>query len=246
MNKGIETPNKRYNLRDLERHEDLKRFFYRFSQELVPTPGEGKNRLLDLGCGMAEFARFSINKGWLVSVADISVDNVRHASELGIDTRCLDLNMALPYEDKSFNLVTLIEVLEHIMNAEMLVDEIYRVLADDGHFLLSTPNYAFYKHRLNGILGKAPPEEGRHLRFFIKRKLKNILISRGFRIVKINSFGYLPLFNKIMLRRMFGKEKIRFRIPYIFETIFAEHFVWLMEKKIQQNKGQKVNQFHLL
>lgn len=140
MNKGLETPNKRHNFRNLERNECFNRFFYRFSQDILPTAAKDKNRLLDLGCGMAEFARFAINKGWSVSVADISENNVRHASKLGIEAKCLDLNIALPYEDKQFNLVTLIEVLEHIMNAEMLIDEIYRVLKDDGHFLLSTPN----------------------------------------------------------------------------------------------------------
>lgn len=231
MKNNVETVKKGYTFRNLERQENLNRFFYKFSQSLLPEPANGKNRLLDLGCGMAEFARFAINKEWSASVSDVSEDNVRSANELGIDAKCLDLNLPLPYENKSFHLVTLIEVLEHIMNAEMLVEEIYRVLTDDGHFLLSTPNYAFYKHRLNGMAGKSPPEEGKHVRFFIRRKLKNLLISRGFRIVKRNSFGYVPLFNKILFRRTFGKEKIRLPIPYVFETIFAEHFVWLMEKQ---------------
>ena len=216
--------------RDLDRQEQLDRFFYRFSKELLPIPAGDKKQFLDLGCGMAEFARFAISKGWSASVSDVSEKNVVHATELGLDAKHLDLNLPLPYNDKSFQVVVLIEVLEHIMNAETLVDEIFRILADDGTFLLSTPNYAFYKHRLNGVFGKSPPEEGKHFRFFIRRKLKKLLTSRGFKIIKKNSFGYVPLFNKILFRRAFGKEKIRFHIPSTFETIFAEHFVWLLQK----------------
>lgn len=231
MNNNTKVFNEKYTFRNLERAEDLNRFFYKFSWGLLPDPADGKDRMLDLGCGMAEFARFSIDKGWSVSAIDVSEDNVKNATQFEIDAKCHDLNLSLPYEDKSYNVVSAIEVLEHIMNVETLVEDIYRVLADDGHFLLSTPNYAFYKHRLNGMLGKSPPEEGKHFRFFIRRKLKKMLIARGFRIIKMNSFGYVFFFNKIMLRRIRGKEKIRFRIPYIFETIFAEHFVWLMQKR---------------
>lgn len=230
MNNKIETTNERYTYRNLEREENLDRFFYRFIKEFLPKSEHEKDKLLDLGCGMAEFARFAISKGWSASVSDVSEKNVVHATELGLDAKHLDLNLPLPYDDKSFQVVTLIEVLEHIMNAETLVEEIFRILADDGTFLLSTPNYAFYKHRLNGVFGKSPPEEGKHFRFFIRRKLKKLLISRGFKIIKKNSFGYVPLFNKVLFRRTFGKEKIRFHIPSIFETIFAEHFVWLLQK----------------
>lgn len=230
MDKETETLKYRYTRRNMARQEDVNRFFYRFCQGLLPFPDEGKNRLLDLGCGMAEFARFAAGRGWLPSVSDVSEENVKHAAGQGIDARCLDLNFGLPYEDSEFNIVTMIEVLEHVMSAEMLLDEINRIVADDGWFLLSTPNYAFYKHRLNGLLGKAPPEEGKHFRFFIRRKLKRLLASKGFTIIKRASFGYVPVFNKLMLRRLRGKEKVRFLIPEFFETIFAEHFVWLMQK----------------
>lgn len=225
-----ELPENKLTYRNLERYEDFNRFFYKFSKPLLPVPINGKNKFLDLGCGMGEFARFAKSLDWAVSVTDVSECNVKNAINLGIDARQLDLNFPLPFENNTFNIVTMIEVLEHIMNAERLVEEVYRVLTDDGLFLMSTPNYAFYKHRLNGMLGKSPPEEGKHFRFFIRRKLQKLLVSRGFKIMKRNSFGYVPFFNKILLRRFLGKEKIRFHIPYTFETLFAEHFVLLLTK----------------
>ena len=230
MNSHSKQSKERFVFRNLARTENLDRFFYKFSKSMLPLPVDGKNMMLDLGCGMAEFAQFASENGWKTSVSDVSEDNVKHAQEIGIDAKHLDLNLPIPYNDKTFNVVSLIEVLEHIMNAETLVEEVHRVLADDGCFLLSTPNYAFYKHRLNGMWGKSPPEEGKHFRFFIRRKLKKILNSRGFKVVERNSFGYVPLFNKILCRKMRGKEKIRFHIPYILETLFAEHFVWLLKK----------------
>ncbi len=46
----------------------------------------------------------------------------------------------LPFKDNSFDLVTMLHVLEHIKNDIGALNEIYRVLKKDGHTLLVTPN----------------------------------------------------------------------------------------------------------
>lgn len=55
---------------------------------------------------------------------------------------------ALPYPSDSFDIVIVNEVLEHIPNQDLALDEIHRVLKSDGRFLLFCPNrlYPFESH----------------------------------------------------------------------------------------------------
>ena len=46
----------------------------------------------------------------------------------------------LPFKDSSFELVTMLHVIEHIKNDEAALREIYRVLKKDGAALIVTPN----------------------------------------------------------------------------------------------------------
>jgi SAM-dependent methyltransferase len=212
-----------------QRVEDFGRYFYPFAASLIPFPSLSR-RVLDLGCGKAEFSRMLREAGWDVTVVDIDQDNVAYARSLGFKSFQVDLNKGLPFPDNTYQGVALIEVLEHIVGADLLISEIGRVLYPGGWLLLSTPNFAFYARRLRALWGRPPDEEGKHLRFFVRRRLRTLLAANGFKIIKKGSFGYIPLINRLTLRRLLGKPKLRFVIPSLFETLFAEHFVWLLVK----------------
>lgn len=111
-----------------------------------------------------------------------------------------DLASGLPFRDASFDLVTCLEVVEHVADPDGLLDEIARVLAPGGHAVLSTP-------RLDGLLvivslalGLQPPGvdasvrrrygnplgEGRpsgHLHLFTRRALCEALTVHGLAVV---------------------------------------------------------------
>ncbi len=50
----------------------------------------------------------------------------------------------LPYDDRTFDVVTIIELVEHLHDAEALelLEEASRVTAPGGRLILTTPNYA--------------------------------------------------------------------------------------------------------
>jgi len=100
---------------------------------------------LDLGCGDGQIAE---RVAWMVGVkevygADIDSEVLENAKLRGIKTFNLDLSKdKIPLNDNSVDLVTAFEVIEHLINPDNMLKEVFRVLKEGGHLLLSTPNLA--------------------------------------------------------------------------------------------------------
>lgn len=138
-------------------------------------------RLLDIGCGWE--ARF------LQEVAP------HIASGVGIDAKAPELHTpvirtlrqrmdsTLPFADASFDVVTMLAVLEHLEQLDAMVDEVFRVLRPGGCFCgtvpsqLAKPVLEFLSFRLHIV----NPEEIRdHKRYFTRTSLMRLLQRHGF------------------------------------------------------------------
>jgi len=166
-------------------------FLKRFSQYgsiLNQVPAGSK--LLDLGCGQGKvsalFLRF---KGCRVTGLDISQNAVAEAKEKGINATRFDLNSdALPFDNNSFDCVTIIDVLEHVLNPIALLGEARRVLVPGGRLIVSVPNFARWDNRFRMLLGKPQDilhwrgygDGVEHLHWFTKSKLIDFLQKAGF------------------------------------------------------------------
>ncbi|NOY44234.1 MAG: methyltransferase domain-containing protein [Deltaproteobacteria bacterium] len=212
------------------RRERFDRYFYPGCRAATPRPQHPGHRILDLGCGQGEMARFFRDLGYEVVGVDVAETNVAKMHSLGFEAFRADLNEPLPFPDGSYHGVSLVDVIEHVVKAEQLIGECHRVLRPGGWLLLSTPNHAFYKRRFRALLGKPPDEEGYHFRFFIRRRLVSLLEREGFRIEVRCSVGYYPFMNRVLCRRMRKLQRLRIRVPTLFETLFAENFIWLLRK----------------
>ncbi len=100
-------------------------------------------RAIDVGCGAGLLAEPLARMGAAVTGVDAAQDNIRVASAhaaaggLAIDYRCGDVaEMALT----GFDLVTSMEVIEHVADKAAFVAALADALADDGLMILSTPN----------------------------------------------------------------------------------------------------------
>lgn len=203
---------------------------YAAALELVPHPVPGRDRLLELGAGHCEIARVLRRQGWQVHTADVREERVAEAIALGFPATRLDLNEGLPFPDGAFDLVVMLEVLEHVVRAERALGEIWRVLSPGGRLLLSTPNHAFYKSRMRALKGRPLGMEGEHYRFFVKVQLESLLAAAGFRIVERNSSGHLPLLDGRWVRKLLRRKRVLCRIPERLESFCAINFVWLVDR----------------
>jgi len=101
--------------------------------------------LLDLGCGdgslTIEVAKAV--KAKKIYCVDIDARALSVAEARGAKTFLLDLSKdKIPLQDNSVDLVTSFEVIEHLINPDNMLKEVYRVLKFNGYLLISTPNLA--------------------------------------------------------------------------------------------------------
>ncbi len=204
---------------------------YAAALELMPHPTPGRDRLLELGAGHCKIAQVLRRQGWQVHTADLRKDWVAEAIALGFPASQLDLNEDLPFPDRAFDLVVMLEVIEHVVRAENALREIWRVLSPGGQLLLSTPNHAFYKSRLRALKGRPLGKEGEHYRFFVKVQLESLLAAAGFRILARNSSGHPPLLDGRWVRKLLRRKRVLYRIPERLESICAINFIWLTEQR---------------
>ena len=95
-------------------------------------------KLLDIGCGWE--ARFLKSIENYISYG-IGIDF--KAPELKTDkleTVKLTLENKLPFEDSTFDIVTMLAVLEHLSYANEILKEINRVLKKDGRLIITVPS----------------------------------------------------------------------------------------------------------
>jgi 2-polyprenyl-3-methyl-5-hydroxy-6-metoxy-1,4-benzoquinol methylase len=131
------------------RHRGDHPTLYRSIIRLLRSSGSGA-RLLDVGCGEGQLLRRA-QKYFDVHGVDVSEAGVEAARDaLGRDVAEVASATALPFADGAFDVVTCLDVLEHIDDPLVPLREISRVLAHGGTFLFSTPNPSSLGHRLKG------------------------------------------------------------------------------------------------
>lgn len=103
---------------------------------------------------------------------DISEKAVSLAKAKGIKAINVDINNEkLPYPDDYFDLVTAVEVIEHLINADNLLSEAYRIVKPGGYFLVTSPNLASWLSIFSLVLGYLPPSYDVSLLFRIGKPL---------------------------------------------------------------------------
>jgi len=147
-------------------------------------------KILDIGCGDGFLSSLLIEKkDCSVTGLDISEVAAEKAKARGVDVVVANVEEPLPFEDNSFDFVIATEVLEHITLSEELLLEMARV--SRRYLLVSIPNSAFWKYRLQLLFGKFPkqwlihPRE--HLRFWAKTDFKKTIKELGLQIENIKA-----------------------------------------------------------
>lgn len=106
---------------------------------------DSRARVLDLGCGIGLTTAGLIRYFPCTVGCDIGRTEVLATKQLllnlGVNGRVIRYNgVKLPFADKTFDIVTSIEVFEHVADIDQMLKEIKRVLKPDGILHITTAN----------------------------------------------------------------------------------------------------------
>lgn len=146
-------------------------------------------RLLDVGCGVGQLLQVAQERGYEVAGCDISAWATDYARRARYDVRTGALD-ELRYKDHSFDIVVASHTLEHVPAPVPFLQEIQRILHDDGLLVIAVPNFASVmaqtlRSRWAGLL----PDQ--HLWHFTPRTLRAMLGRAGFNTLRVTSDPYL-------------------------------------------------------
>lgn len=130
--------------------------------------------VIDIGCGEGYLANQI--KGFVSAktfVADISHSAIKRAGQIyGINGVVADIHN-MPFRDKSFDLVTCTEVIEHLTDPQAAVRELERIA--NKMLLVTTPLAHSQREKEAFFKNQDPAEPHRHLHFFTKRQMRGLL-----------------------------------------------------------------------
>lgn len=156
-------------------------------------------RILDIAAGVGVVGKriqdnYKVSGGkFELMCNDISPTCLRILKQTGLQTTSFNIDdeeQAFPFDDGTFDAIIALATIEHIINIDHFLCEIYRLLDDDGYLYLSAPNYSGLLYILPLIwTGKTfhdPMQEDSryefyaHVRYFTYKTLCNFVSSFGF------------------------------------------------------------------
>ena len=169
-----------------------------FIQSICPLSG---CRVLDVGCGGGILSEGMAREGALVTGLDVAEDALQiarqHASEqiLSIDY----INQPIEhFEAPLFDVVTCLEMLEHVSSPKDVIKHCERLLKPGGYLFLSTINRTFlaYATVILGaeyVLGLLPRQTHDFDKFIKPSELAGMVRAAGFETRGLSGLAYNPI-----------------------------------------------------
>jgi SAM-dependent methyltransferase len=138
--------------------------------------GEGK-KVLDLGGRDGTLTKYFCTKN-KVTIGDIDSKSLAYAKKnYDVETKEVNLNELLPFQDNSFDVILMAEVLEHLPYPKLTLGEIRRILKTNGEFIGNLPLAYHLKDRYQILRGRKLLISGdpTHLQFLSYDDVKKLL-----------------------------------------------------------------------
>ncbi|MFN8542692.1 MAG: class I SAM-dependent methyltransferase [Candidatus Binatia bacterium] len=172
-------------LRDAEFYDAHRADMCRHIAAVTGRPLAGRS-VLDVGCGWGRALLVFRRHGMACFGFDPAPEAVEYAGRHGLTVRCAGVDRMDVFEGRRFDVVTVLNVLEHLADPVAVVAELRdRVLAPGGLLVVDVPNEfnAFQRcgQEVHGLpeWWVAPPA---HLNYFSGTTLRRLLEGEGYRV----------------------------------------------------------------
>ena len=164
-----------------------------FVERICSSHDNPNPRILDVGCGTGANLKMLGLYGQAEGV-DISEQAVEFCRQRGLGGVKLGAIEELPFEDQSFDIVTALDVIEHLDDDAAGLQEMRRVLRPGGTLLLFVPAFMF--------LWGVQDDVSHHRRRYRLPALRKLLEQGGFKVEKA-SYANITFFVPVLLVRTF-------------------------------------------
>jgi 2-polyprenyl-3-methyl-5-hydroxy-6-metoxy-1,4-benzoquinol methylase len=164
---------------------------------ILSSIGTGK-RVLDVGCNDGFIGSLILKNHNEVHGVDFVVKNLILANKRGVKAKFFDITAnRFPYKRNYFDVIFLGDVIEHVFDTDMLLQNCYDIIKPGGLLLLTTPNVASLGRRMMLLFGISPyleyspnhptnnlPSVG-HIRYYTKDILYRQLVMNKYKGIEI-------------------------------------------------------------
>lgn len=170
-----------------------RRIIESFLQRMFAKSRGASTRILDVGCGTGANLEMLSQFGEAEGV-DVSTEALSFCRERGLNNVKQGEAEALPYPDGRFDLVTGLDVIEHLDDDLAGLKEMHRVLRKDGRALFFVPAFMF--------LWGVQDDVSNHRRRYTLAGFKDVVTRAGFKVENA-TYVNLSFFAPILFGRLF-------------------------------------------
>lgn len=146
------------------------------------------DKVIDVGCGTGGFAQVLLNEGYNVTCLDTEKLAIEYCKKRGIENIYHgDLKSYLSNHNNKFKAAFMLDVIEHIPDDQDVVNDVYKILDDNGYFIAAVPAFQW--------LWSKHDEIHMHYRRYNKSNFTKLFKNAGFKVEYVsyfNSFLFLP------------------------------------------------------
>ena len=178
------------------------------------VPARRGTRILDFGCGAAPYLNYFRSAGVDISGAEISPTLVAAHRAAGADVVLIESMERIPFANEEFDVVYLMQVIEHVLDPRELLAEVSRVLKRPGTLYLAMPNARSIWRRAFGARWVAGWFAPYHLFVYSMSGIRALAQATGFQVVRgwsVTPDSWLRLHLRATLRP--GDNRLDARIP---------------------------------
>ncbi len=158
-------------------------------------------KIADIPSGQGAFIKRLKDNGYK-NITAIDIENIMEIDHK--DFVIGDMTKTLPFPDNYLDSVVCIDGIEHISKQFDFVGEINRVIANNGEFIISTPNISSIRsrfkwfmtghhHKCNSPLDENNPTSLHHIAMISFPEIRYLLHTKGFTIVEFSTNRIKPI-----------------------------------------------------
>ncbi|MFA8298658.1 MAG: class I SAM-dependent methyltransferase [Hyphomicrobiales bacterium] len=149
-------------------------------QAITKIKKEGK--ILDIGCATGELLNFFQQNKWETLGIEPDPD-ARNLAETNYNLDVREEEDIANLEDKSFDVITMWHVLEHVANLQERAERLSQLVKDDGLVVIAVPNIDSWDAKHYGDKWAAI-DVPRHLYHFSQKNMETLMQQHGFKLIK--------------------------------------------------------------